>query len=84
MSGEHRRTAKRTEERVDIIELFFRDHLQLKRAVVVENEQLLKKNEQFCEQNKKLAEESESFASKVEFLQTELSQSQTFSRQEIE
>ena len=39
---------------------------------------------QFCEQNKKLAEERESFASRVEFLQTELSQSQTFSRQEIE
>ena len=52
--------------------------------LVAENEQLVEKNEQFCEQNKKLAVESESFVSRVEFLQTELSQTQTFSRQEIE
>ena len=45
---------------------------------------MVEKNEQFCEQNKKFAVESESFVSMVEFLQTELSQSQTFSRQEME
>ena len=48
-----------------------------------ENKQLSEKHEQICEQNIELLEENESFTSRMELLQTELSQNQVFSQQEI-
>ena len=49
-----------------------------------ENNRLSEKHEDICEQNRELLEENESFTKRMELLQTELSQSQVFSQQEIE